>query len=163
MKSNKTIKNKKTPIKTNKRKKSIKTCTRKLSADPRVFGPDMWATLHRISVNYPKNPNKITRKNAIRFIKSLPYMIPCTHCGCHFSNFTKEHNLKHVSKNRYNITSFFVNAHNNVSKHTNPNNKPWTTEQAMKKYKYENKCFHSKLWYDCDINKCKPGFKKIQP
>jgi hypothetical protein len=153
------------PNKTNtiKIRKSNKRCTRKSSKDPRVFGPDMWATLHRISVNYPNKPNKNTRKNAIKFIESLPYMIPCTHCGCHFSNFIKENNLNNVSKNKNNIVSFFVNAHNNVSKHTNPKNKPWNTEQAIKKYKYENKCFHSKLWYDCDINKCENGFKNMIP
>jgi hypothetical protein len=147
--------------KTNKSNKTNKKCTRKKSGDPRVFGPDMWVTLHRISVNYPKNPNKNTRKNAINFIKSLPYMIPCTHCGCHFTKYIKSNNLNNVCKTRKNIVSFFVNAHNNVSRHTNPKNKQWTTEQAIKKYSYENKCFHNKLWKGCDLNKCDAGFKNI--
>jgi hypothetical protein len=150
------MKTKKT--KTIKAKKSTKNCTRKISADPRVFGPEMWVTLHRISVNYPNNPSKIVQESATKFIESLPYMIPCTHCGCHFLHYLKKQNLHNVCKNRHNITAFFVNAHNNVSKHTNPKNKPWTTEQALKTYKYENKCFHNKLWKGCDLNKCAAGF-----
>jgi hypothetical protein len=147
----------KTKTKTKTIKKSNKNCTKKISADPRVFGPDMWVTLHRISVNYPNKPNTITQKNAVKFIESLPYMIPCTHCGYHFLNYIKNYDLHNVCKNRYNITDFFVNAHNNVSKHTNPNNKLWTTKQALKKYKYENKCFHNKLWKGYDLNKCERG------
>lgn len=161
MKLNKTFKNK--TFKNKNPKTKTKKCSKKTSADPRVFGPDMWATLHRISVNYPKKPNKITRKNTIKFIESLPYMIPCTHCGCHFLHYIKKQDLHNVSKNRYNFTTFFVNAHNNVSKYTNPNNKPWTTEKALKTYKYEHKCYHNKLWVGCDLNKCEAGFKKILP
>jgi hypothetical protein len=163
MKTN-TVKNKnKNKNKTIKAKKSNKKCSRKTSADPRVFGPEMWVTLHRISVNYPNKPSKIAQENAAKFIKSLPYMLPCTHCGCHFLHYLKKHNLQNVCKNRHNITAFFVNAHNSVSKHTNPKNKPWTTEQALKTYKYENKCFHNKLWKGCELDKCAAGFINIKP
>jgi len=103
------------------------------SGDPRVFGPDAWRTLHRFSVHYPKSPTPQTRGACEMFLRGLPYMIPCPHCGYHLQEFMVL-NEKHAGEvreeclgNCTGVTSicgsqaimvgFFARAHNNVNIH----------------------------------------------
>jgi len=66
------------------------TCPREYqSTDPRVFGPLFWPTFHTMSVNYPERPNLETALACTSFIKSLPWLIPCGHCGHDFHDFIR--------------------------------------------------------------------------
>ena len=65
-------KKQKTFMKHFKTKKNIKYSKKKkcgyvTTGDPRVFGPELWRSLHRIAQNYPKNPTMDTQKHAISF------------------------------------------------------------------------------------------------
>ena len=55
--------------KTKKRfKYSRKKCGKVTTADPRIFGPELWRSLHRIAQNYPEKPSDVAKKHTINFI-----------------------------------------------------------------------------------------------
>lgn len=131
-------------------------CGFRPTTDPRVFGPELWRSLHRIAQNYPINPTKETKNKAIQFIQSLPYMLPCSHCGCDLLMFIDENNMKKVVNTKENFVRFFVEAHNRVSRHLNSNKKQWTVAEANKKYSKEYVCIgHKPVWKECDLVKTK--------
>ena len=138
-------------------KKSYKKktkCGPRTTADPRVFGPELWRSLHRIAVNYPKKPSKDTIKHAVNFLEAIPYMIPCSHCGCDFLLYLETLNLKKVCSSKQNLVKFMVDAHNRVSKHLDPKKKLWTVKEANKKYTKENVCIgHKPVWKVCKMEK----------
>lgn len=55
------------------------------TADPRVFGPYTWRTLHRFMQHYPETPSSQTQTACVNFVNALPFLIPCPHCGYDFS------------------------------------------------------------------------------
>lgn len=62
-------------------------CGNRTTADPRVFGPYTWRTLHRFMQHYPLSPSAETQEACVRFVNALPWLIPCPHCGYDFSQF----------------------------------------------------------------------------
>lgn len=117
--------------------------------DPRIFGPYLWKAFHIIAYNYPSKPSLETQSHAIDFISSLPFMLPCEHCGYHLQQYLMNVNLNIVTQSKTNMIQFFVDAHNNVSSHVHPNRKPFTVEQANKQYSKEFKCIFNKItWSD---------------
>ena len=120
------------------------------TGDPRVFGPIIWQSLHIMAQNYPDEPNSETRQQCQAFIKSLPYMLPCSHCGKHLQEFINDYQQKQIPicDNQASLIKFFVEAHNNVSSHTNPDRKPWTVEEALQTYASKDVCFHNATWGD---------------
>ena len=110
-------------------KKPPHTCAHQKTSDPRIFGPEMWITLHRIAANYLENPTNEEKKQAINFINSLPYMIPCQHCGRHFLAYLEDNNVNVAVTSKESLVRFFVNAHNNVNRHLGK--KEWDVEDAQ--------------------------------
>ena len=45
-----------------------------------VWGPSLWHFLHTMSFNYPVKPTCQDKKEYMRFIKSLRYILPCRYC-----------------------------------------------------------------------------------
>ncbi len=125
-------------------------CGEAPTGDPRVFGPITWTALHMMGQNYPDEPNEDTIINCKAFVKALPYMLPCSHCGFHLQEFINDYISENPDfcSNQANLVKFFVEAHNNVSKHTNPEREPWTVEDANKKYNSQDACFHNMVWGD---------------
>lgn len=123
-------------------------CGSSSTSDPRVFGPNTWKTLHVMAQNFPDEPNQEAIEGCRSFISSLSYMIPCSHCGYHFKEFTEDYLQKNSDpcQTKTRLVKFFVDAHNNVSKHTNPQRIPWTVENAAENYSDENICFHNTTW-----------------
>ena len=64
---------------------AVGVCGNRTTADPRVFGPFTWRTLHRFMQLYPVNPSNQTQEACVRFVNALPFLIPCPHCGYDFS------------------------------------------------------------------------------
>ena len=134
--------------------KTNKNCKLVTTADPRVFGPELWRSLHRIAQNYPNNPSLLTRENCKKFLQSLPYMIPCSHCGCDFLLYLNHQNVKDICSSKQNLVEFLVNAHNRVSRNLNPNKKTWTVKEANKAYSKERVCIGKKpIWKVCNLEK----------
>ena len=131
-----------------------KQCDYVSTVDPRVFGPELWRSLHRIAQNYPDNPSEDTQKHAVAFLESLPYMLPCSHCGCDFLLYLEENNLKKMCSSKKNLVKFLVDAHNRVSNHLDPNKKQWTVEEANRVYSKERVCIAGKpIWKVCKMEK----------
>jgi hypothetical protein len=134
------------------------------SMDPRVFGPIFWPMLHTMSVNYPEVPNLEAAKACTKFIMSLPWLIPCDHCGHDFHEFIRL-NINFSNKStgdgdtpdcggrygdskenrclsprqackagRADVVSFFARAHNNVNTHTHPCRGRWTMREVLASY-----------------------------
>lgn len=125
------------------------------TSDPRVFGPPAWKTFHIFAENYPNNPNKQTQQSCINFIKSIPYMLPCETCGFDFNEFINKYlqSGKEINKNRDQLRTFFVEAHNNVSKNVDPNHKTWTLDNIRETYKSENMCIYNETWGSKKLNR----------
>ena len=126
--------------------------------DPRSFGPVVWPALHVIAHGYPQAPREDVKTYCQEYLKSLPVLLPCSHCANDFLNFVQE-----GAKNFYEpkrgeplavtacesrgaLVDFFLQAHNNVNRHTNPQRGSWSKEEAADRYTREFVCFHSAAW-----------------
>lgn len=116
------------------------------SADPEVWGPAFWFSLHNGAVRYPENASPITKERMKGFIFGIPVMLPCENC--------KEHATSHIEANwdklddivsgRTKLFNFFVDFHNYVNKRYN---KPiMSYKDAFKLYTGKSKV--SKLSYN---------------
>ena len=138
--------------------KTRKNCVYRTTADPRVFGPYVWTSLHMFAEHYPEYPTKLEQKKAKHFITSLPWMLPCYHCGCDLHHFTKAH-FKHTPINRVvahkdNMINFFRMAHNNVSSHTKNQRSDWSYQEVREKYGKKHVCLgNKKLWKGCALKR----------
>ena len=144
--------------KINKNNKS--NCVLRTTADPRIFGKYVWGTLHIFAQHYPLFPTKKIQLNAINFIKSIPYMLPCPHCGCdlekYYKTFFSIYPITEVVKSRKKMIELFVGAHNNVSKHTKNQRSNWTIKEASKKWRKNYACLENKkLWMGCRLTRSK--------
>ena len=104
---------------------------------------------------YPADPREDLQTQCEKFIKALPAMIPCGNCANDFINFQLRGSdppeqpgqfypngvfpegglIKNACKSQSNLFEFFVQAHNNVSRHVHPNRTPFTV--AMAKVRHE--------------------------
>lgn len=127
-------------------------CGVRTTADPRVFGPFTWRTLHKFAQHYPLAPSNQTQEACVNFINSLPFLIPCPHCGYDFSQFIVD-NIEHAGTfnqsckanatyampcttpaqacaTRELLIPFFLRAHHNVDSHNKPCKPLWSRQQA---------------------------------
>lgn len=143
-------------------------CKTLSSAEQPIFGPYIWTALHIISVNYPDDPTIETQNAAIHFIKGFPWMIPCGNCGFHFDqfihydympelNYNIDKKLREITKNKSTLVTFFTEAHNNVTKHTNPYAKLWTPKETLDYYSYGHTCVSPNItpWEEASLKKSK--------
>ena len=88
-----------------------------------VWGPNLWHVLHMISFNYPINPTKEDKKNYMRFIKDLRYVLPCKYCRDNLNgNLRKLKFTMKSMKNRDTFSRFVYKLHNHVNKMLGKNN-----------------------------------------
>ncbi|GAX84633.1 hypothetical protein CEUSTIGMA_g12054.t1 [Chlamydomonas eustigma] len=149
----------------------IGSCQMNTTGDPRVFGPDAWKTFHRFANSYPESPNKKTITACINFVHALPYMLPCSMCGLDLKEFIENNevlegtfNDKCAASEEYGmpcqsveaacttqpyLVNWFLRAHYNVGRHTNPCRTLWTPEQAAKVYGSELLCAKNVVWGGC--------------
>ena len=96
-------------------------------------------------------------------------MIPCANCGHHFRAFLDKQylpnvqdlatKLRMITSSRIELIKFFVEAHNNVTRHTNRTAKLWTVEDAEKYYKYGYRCVPDSIvpWETAALMRGKDG------
>jgi hypothetical protein len=104
------------------------------TANPEIWGPPFWFSLHISALHYPENPSKIVKERIKNRILAIPYELPCSSCRPHASSFVENHRhrLDHIVENNENLFKFYVDFHNSVSQRKN---KPlWNYEQAKKYY-----------------------------
>eukprot|EP00941_MAST-03F_sp_MAST-3F-sp1_P005355 g5355.t1 len=134
-------------------KNGAKYCTVVSSAEPTVWGPIAWSMLHTMAAHYPKsNPNEAHISGCVNFITGLPYMLPCGECGFHLLKELENYptSLRRACSSRYNLAQFFVDAHNDVSRHLE---KPlWTTEKALEHYGTSDICIYNDKSWDSETS-----------
>ena len=106
------------------------------SSDPRIFGPPVWASLHLLANNYPAVADAETQRNFRRLLFALARALPCQHCGRHFRAFLRRQNVAGALDGRQSLVRFLVEAHNSVSRHTRPEQPPYSASCAARQYAY---------------------------
>jgi hypothetical protein len=103
-------------------------------ADPNVWGPAFWFTLHNGASKYPVSASPITIERMKSFIFGIPVMLPCEKCQYHATNhiMMNKNKLNQICSGRDSLFTFFVDFHNIVNKRYN---KPlMSVEQAYQIY-----------------------------
>lgn len=93
------------------------------TADPTVWGPAYWFTLHNSAKHYPEKPSPIVRERIKGRILAIPYEIPCPSCKSHALAFIEKHKdrLEDIVSSRQNLFNFYVDFHNQVNaRHNKP-------------------------------------------
>jgi hypothetical protein len=57
--------------------------------DPEIWGPHFWFFINTLALNYPNNPNDVTRKKYYEFIQNLPLFIPVEEIANDFDKLLK--------------------------------------------------------------------------
>jgi len=91
------------------------------SSDPRVSGQILWDAFFLIAVEYPNNPSDETQENAIKFLDSIPAMIPSKESKCFVANYNKKIDIQQVCSSRNNLVMYWVDLKNAVSEQLNKN------------------------------------------
>jgi hypothetical protein len=104
------------------------------AADPKIWGPAFWYSLHTSAAFYPEAPSPIVRERMKYRILAIPYEIPCHACRSHAIAFIEKHanQLEDIVSSKHKLGKFYVDFHNQVNRRYN---KPeWTYEQAYAYY-----------------------------
>lgn len=91
------------------------------SANPEVWGPAFWFSLHNGAARYPLKASPITKERMKGFILGLPVMIPCLECKEHTMAYVEGNfdRLDDVCSGRVKLFNFFVDLHNKVNERYN--------------------------------------------
>lgn len=133
-------------------------CGTRTTADPRIFGPPAWRAFHVFAQNYPATPAPTVKAACTAFVRAIPYMLPCPHCGYDFATFIAD-NDAYEGVDPYNpacygsaaygmpcqgpatacasqagLVNFFLRAHYHVDALTKPCKKLWTPSMAAAAY-----------------------------
>ena len=85
-------------------------------ANPSIWGPNIWQTLHFISLGYPNNPTDMDKENYKNFFILLQYTLPCKVCAYHYSDNLKKFPLTdQVLSNKNNFILWVIDIHNSVN------------------------------------------------
>jgi hypothetical protein len=57
--------------------------------DPEIWGPHFWFFINTLALNYPNNPNDVTKKKYYEFIQNLPLFIPVEEIANDFDKLLK--------------------------------------------------------------------------
>merc|ERR1719183_171507 len=126
-------------------------CGELVSADPRVWGPEAWVTLHRFSINYPAAPLAEVQRGCEGFLGGLPYMLPCSHCAAHLLRFIEDNRenagatratacrglcttLETACSSQDALVDFVERAHANVNAANQPCRRRWTAARIRESY-----------------------------
>lgn len=104
-----------------------------MSSENNNWGYYYWAMFHKYSFTYPINPSPTVKIVAKEFIKSIPFLIPCSNpCADHAYLFISSRffQMDSIVSSRFSISTFFVDFHNYVN--INLGKQPMSYENAKK-------------------------------
>lgn len=84
---------------------------------PDQWGPHYWHVIHTFAASYPENPDDLDKDIAIRFIKLIPFILPCAACKKHSYFYMRDHSsqfFQAVSSRDY-LVHFFRIFHDYVN------------------------------------------------
>lgn len=87
------------------------------NADPKIWGPPFWFTLHNGANSYPVHASPLYIERMKNFILAIPIMLPCTTCKEHATNFIEKNKdlLDFICSGRDTLCKFFIDFHNSVN------------------------------------------------
>jgi hypothetical protein len=84
--------------------------------EPEKWGPHLWNFFHKMSCKYKNCPTRNDKIIMEKFVRSLPYVLPCSTCSRHFKKNLKEYPLTYMDlKSKTNLINWFINLHNFVN------------------------------------------------
>ena len=101
--------------------------------DPNIWGPQLWFSLHIITLNYPNNPSDVEKNNFKNFFESLIYVIPCNYCRHNFKIHMNKLPIEHALNNKNSLVKWLFNIHNLTNQHLNK--KIFTYQEFISKYR----------------------------
>lgn len=85
-------------------------------SDPRVWGTDLWATMHRFSLAYPlARPSNAQRQAAYRFFESIASLMPCIGCRMHYSDHFRKTFSQQTTDSRWSLARWVYDFHELVN------------------------------------------------
>ncbi len=86
-----------------------------VNLDPKVWGPKFWFVFHTITLNYPNNPNSVTKKKYYDFVQNIPMFLPVEEIATHFSKLLNEYPIQPYLDNRESFIKWFWFIHNKIN------------------------------------------------
>lgn len=87
---------------------------------PKIWGPNMWESLHTITFGYPDNPTKQDKENYKAFFTLLASVLPCSACQVSYGKFINTPGPTHltdkVMESRESLTKWLYEIHKTVNK-----------------------------------------------
>ena len=87
----------------------------------KIWGPKFWYVLHTIAFNYPKNPNKVTKRKYYDTVMNIPLFLPSKGYGNNFSRLLDKFPVSPYLDSRESFIKWTHFIHNKVNEE---NNKP---------------------------------------
>jgi len=114
--------------------------------NPSIWGPNIWQTLHFISLGYPENPTEQQKNDYKNFFLLLKTVLPCKKCAMHY-----KYNLEHlpltndILNNKQLFIKWVIDLHNSVNL---LNNKPIINyNTALELINKSSNCTHNFINY----------------
>tara|TARA_B100000575_G_C23090464_1_gene628655 strand:- start:228 stop:671 length:444 start_codon:yes stop_codon:yes gene_type:complete len=101
--------------------------------NPNIWGPQLWFSLHIITLNYPNNPNNKDKTNFKNFFETLINVIPCNYCKHNFRIHMNKLPIDNALNNNNSLVKWLFDIHNLTNKHLNK--KIFTYQEFISKYK----------------------------
>ena len=110
-----------------------------------VWGPSLWHFLHTMSFNYPVKPTCDDKKEYMRFIKSLRYILPCRYCRENLTRNLKEtgFSIKDM-RSRDTFSKFVYRLHNHINKMLGKKNSIKYDEVRERYENFRSRCSQTK-------------------
>jgi hypothetical protein len=83
--------------------------------DPEVWGPHFWFFINTIAVNYPNNPNDVTKKKYYEFIQNLPLFIPVEEIANDFDKLLQLYPISPYLDSRKSLVEWVHFIHNKIN------------------------------------------------
>lgn len=107
-------------------------------SDPRIWGSDLWKTLHRLSLAYPIEPTTADREAAYELLHALTRLLPCPACRTHYTrHFEKTFDKQTTTASRDALVRWIYELHASVNERlhkTNDKNAPVTLDDLPRLY-----------------------------
>ena len=118
-----------------------------------ILGPNLWFSLHTITMNYPNQPTFLQQKDYKNFFVSLKYIIPCKVCRKNYQRHLLEHPIDNSLHSRKALVYWLIDIHNMVNSETGK--KVFSYDKVVDKYE---KIYDKKIFNDYDKSEI---FKKM--
>ena len=100
-----------------------------------IWGPHYWFVLHTISMNYPINPNKVTKKKYYEFIQNVPLFLPDQKMGDHMLVLLDKYPVMPYLDSRESFVKWMHFFHNKINEHLD---KPYVDFETFTENYYKN-------------------------